>query len=128
MSIRYQLLRLTAPRFSSKLIQQLRDPVATQEQLLQQLIRAAAQTHFGKRYRFDQIKSAEDFRAAVPVYRYEDMVDDVEAIAGGELHRLWPGLPVAFAKSSGTTAGTKYIPVTKESLRAQRYGRVLHSA
>ncbi|MGI8892813.1 MAG: GH3 auxin-responsive promoter family protein [Bacteroidia bacterium] len=87
-----------------------------QENVFRSLIKKAATTQFGKDHGFSSINSYEDFKKAVPVRDYEDLKKYIEKIKRGEENVLWPGKPVYFAKSSGTTSGVKYIPITKDSI------------
>ncbi|MFN3447008.1 MAG: GH3 auxin-responsive promoter family protein [Bacteroidia bacterium] len=87
-----------------------------QEQIFIQLITTAAQTKFGKDHNFANIKSYEDFKNAVPVKDYEGLKPYFDSMVAGEKNVLWPGQPLYFAKTSGTTSGVKYIPITKESI------------
>ncbi|MFN8321018.1 MAG: GH3 auxin-responsive promoter family protein [Chitinophagales bacterium] len=89
-----------------------------QQSLLIGLVREAAQTDFGKAHGFSSVKTYNDYRSAVPVRDYEGIKDYIELIADGKKNVLWKGLPLYFCKSSGTTSGTKYIPVTLPQIRA----------
>ena len=91
-------------------------PVETQERVFQDLIATAKTTVFGKDHNFDQIKTYEDFKSKVPIRDYEALRPYVERVVAGEEHILWKGKPIYFAKTSGTTSGSKYIPITKESM------------
>ncbi len=90
--------------------------VADQQAILNQLIKTAAKTEFGKEHGFTAIKSHEDFVKQVPVRDYEAFKPYVEKIKEGKHNVLWKGLPIYFAKTSGTTSGVKYIPITKDSI------------
>lgn len=90
--------------------------VGVQQKVFQNLIKSAADTAFGKEHNFKEIKTYEDFRKRVPVRDYEDLRPYIERILKGEKNVLWKGLPLYFAKTSGTTSGAKYIPITKESM------------
>lgn len=92
------------------------DPVATQEKVFRSLIEKAASTSFGKDHGFSEIKSHSDFVNRVPVRDYEGLKSYVDRVVSGEENVLWPGKPLYFAKTSGTTSGAKYIPLTKESM------------
>ena len=87
-----------------------------QEKVFQQLIAGARNTAFGKDHRFSEIKRYDDFKKNVPIRDYEGLKPYVERIIKGESDVLWKGLPAYFAKTSGTTSGVKYIPITKESI------------
>jgi len=90
--------------------------IILQEETLQNLIQSAKNTAFGKDHNFTAIKNYEDFKKQVPVTDYEGLKAYVERIIDGEENVLWPGVPLYFCKTSGTTSGTKYIPLTKESM------------
>ncbi len=91
-------------------------PGLFQQQTFQKIIRGAQQTAFGKDHGFSDIHSVESFRKQVPIRDYEKLRGYVERVVAGEANVLWPGKPEYFAKTSGTTSGTKYIPITRESL------------
>ena len=92
------------------------NPVTTQNQVFQDLIRQAKDTQFGLDHHFDQIQSLADFAQQVPVRDYEQLKPYVDRVVKGEENVLWKGKPLYFAKTSGTTSGAKYIPLTKESM------------
>ena len=94
-------------------------PEAAQKRTFRRLISQGRKTRFGKDHHFAEIQSYEDFASRVPVRDYEALKPYVESILHGELNVLWPGRPVYFAKTSGTTSGAKYIPITKPSIREQ---------
>jgi phenylacetate-coenzyme A ligase PaaK-like adenylate-forming protein len=90
--------------------------VALQQQTLQQLISKAKDTAFGKDHHFANIHTYEDFKAFVPVRDYEDLRPYIDRVTHGEADVIWPGKPAYLAKTSGTTSGVKYIPISKESM------------
>lgn len=90
--------------------------VADQEQLMTSLIKTAGKTMFGKDHHFADIKTHEDFVKMVPIRDYEAFKPYIEKIKEGKHNILWKGLPIYFAKTSGTTSGVKYIPITKDSI------------
>lgn len=92
------------------------NPVETQQKVFAKLLAAAAGTQFGKDHDFTGIHSYADFSAKVPIRDYEGLKHYVDRVVNGEEDVLWPGKPVYFAKTSGTTSGAKYIPLTKESM------------
>ena len=92
------------------------NPIATQRKVLLQLIQDAKQTQFGIDHHFDQIANENDFAKQVPVRDYEALKPYVDKVVKGEKNILWKGKPLYFAKTSGTTSGAKYIPLTKESM------------
>ncbi len=91
-------------------------PVETQQKVFQQLIQQAKNTSFGKDHSFDKIQSTQDFAQQVPIRDYEELKPYVNQVVEGKADILWPGKPLYFAKTSGTTSGAKYIPLTKESM------------
>lgn len=91
-------------------------PVETQQKVFRDLIRQAQTTAFGKDHQFDQIHSHADFVKHVPIRDYEQLKSYVDRVVQGESDVLWKGKPLYFAKTSGTTSGAKYIPLTKESM------------
>lgn len=92
------------------------NPVETQHKVFENLIAEAKHTQFGKDHDFSNIKTHADFVSRVPVRDYEDLKPYVERVVAGEPDVLWKGKPIYFAKTSGTTSGAKYIPITKESM------------
>ena len=91
-------------------------PVESQQQILKDLVTKAKGTSFGITHNFGSIKSYEDFKRNVPIRDYEGLKPWVDRLIKGEPNVLWPGLPEYFSKTSGTTSGVKYIPVTKDSI------------
>lgn len=91
-------------------------PEHFQQSLFRKIIQEASSTRFGKDHGFAGIQNYEDFKKQVPVRDYEGLKSYFDATASGEADVLWPGKPAYFAKTSGTTSGTKYIPITKASL------------
>lgn len=93
------------------------DPVGTQHRLLTALLRRARDTAFGRDHGFGRLTSYRAFAAAVPVRTYEELLPTYFArVHRGEADVLWPGRPTYLAQTSGTTAGTKYLPLTRESV------------
>jgi hypothetical protein len=88
----------------------------TQQKIFQYLIGTASDTMFGKDHHFSSIRNYEDFKKHVPVRDYEGLKEYIEKVVKGEKDILWPGLPQYFAKTSGTTSGVKYIPISKDSI------------
>lgn len=98
-------------------------PIETQQKVFGELIEGARNTAFGKEHHFDKIKTYEDFKENIPIRDYEGIRPYIDRIIAGEKDVLWKGTPIYFCKTSGTTSGAKYIPVTRESLP-----NLLHSA
>ncbi|MFT7285475.1 GH3 auxin-responsive promoter family protein, partial [Nonlabens sp.] len=92
------------------------DPVGSQDRVFKYLLKTAGGTAFAKAHSFSSIKTHKDFIKNVPVRDYEQLRPFVDRVVAGEQDILWPGKPLYFAKTSGTTSGAKYIPLTKESM------------
>ena len=92
------------------------NPAETQHNVFLSIIADAVNTKFGEDHNFSSIKSYEDFRKNVPVRDYEALSSYIELIKEGKSDILWKGKPLYFSKTSGTTSGAKYIPITKESM------------
>lgn len=92
------------------------NPIKTQDNVFKSLISKAASTQFGKDHDFKNIITYSDFVERVPVRDYEDLKPYIDKVVAGEENILWKGKPIYFAKTSGTTSGSKYIPITKESM------------
>jgi GH3 auxin-responsive promoter len=91
------------------------DAVGCQLRIMQDLIKKGKGTEFGKMHHFDQIKTYTDFKTHIPVHDYEGLKSWFDRVKTGEPNVLWPGKPRYFAKTSGTTSGVKYIPLSKDS-------------
>ena len=90
--------------------------VQDQKRVFQKLIKKGSFTRFGKDHEFEGIHSHDDFVERVPLRDYEQGRTYFDALVRGEMDVLWPGRPAYFAKTSGTTSGTKYIPITRDSM------------
>lgn len=115
MGFRSTLIRPFANSISRSIDRWSGEAVLRQEKVFHRLIASASGTGFGRDHHFSGIRSYEDFRQAVPVRDYEDLKGYIERLKNGEQNVLWPGKPAYFAKTSGTTSGVKYIPMSKES-------------
>lgn len=93
-----------------------KNPIKTQQKVFQNLISEAKNTAFGEDHHFAQIKTYEDFKRNVPIRDYEELKPYIERVIEGEKNVLWKGKPLYFAKTSGTTSGSKFIPITSESM------------
>jgi hypothetical protein len=109
-----------AKPFASYIYKTIRRGMATaitdQENILQRLVKVGRETEYGKSLGLDKVTSYDDFRQVTPIRDYEQMRPWVDKIKEGKHNVLWKGKPIYFAKTSGTTSGTKYIPITKESI------------
>ncbi len=93
-----------------------------QEKLLLDLVKTAEKTLFGMHHHFSEIKSVKDFQEKVKISDYEDLKPYIEKVKHGDRNILWSATPEYFAKTSGTTSGTKYIPISKEGMPYQIAG------
>jgi len=93
--------------------------VRNQDELLLSLVKTAEKTLFGREHQFENIKSVQEFQNQIPIADYEDLKPYIEKIKKGQSKILWPDLPEYFAKTSGTTSGSKYIPISKEAMPFQ---------
>ena len=93
------------------------NPLETQAKTFKKLLLKGTNTEFGRDHNFSSVKNYEDFKNQVPIRDYEDLKPYVDKVVKGEKNILWPGQPLYFAKTSGTTSGAKYIPITKESIK-----------
>ncbi|NTD99897.1 GH3 auxin-responsive promoter family protein [Agrobacterium tumefaciens] len=93
-----------------------KNAVVAQDKILKNLLLEANETAFGKDHHFAKIKDYHDFKEHVPIRDYEGLKPYVDRVVGGEADVIWKGKPLYFAKTSGTTSGVKYIPLSKESM------------
>jgi hypothetical protein len=115
-SIKSALAKPFAKRVYKKVQKWANNPIETQKEVFQDLISQASGTEFGKDHDFISINNHEDFVKRVPIRDYEGLKPYVEKVVDGHENILWTGKPIYFAKTSGTTSGSKYIPITKESM------------
>lgn len=116
MSIKTGIVRAAANVSVKKMDQLEKKAVSNQEAIFKKLISTAKKTKFGLDHSFSKIKTHKEFQAAVPVHDYEGLKSYFDQVKNGQSNILWPGKPKYLAKTSGTTSGTKYIPITKHSL------------
>jgi len=116
MNIKSILAKPFAKRITDRVYKKSNNAVITQQKVLAKLVSKAKNTAFGKDHNFKCIVSYNDFKKHVPIRDYEMLKPYVERVVAGEKNILWKGQPLYFAKTSGTTSGTKYIPLTKESM------------
>ena len=95
------------------------NPIETQQKVFISLLESASQTKFGKDHNLSTIRTYDDFVRNVPIRDYEELKEYIDKVVAGESDILWPGKPIYFAKTSGTTSGAKYIPITEDSIKEQ---------
>ncbi|HEX9827797.1 MAG TPA: GH3 auxin-responsive promoter family protein [Flavobacteriaceae bacterium] len=118
LSIKSALAKPFAAQIKRQILKWANNPVETQQKVFQSLISGATTTEFGKDHDFMSINTHKDFVSRVPIRDYEELKPYIEKVVAGEENILWKGKPLYFAKTSGTTSGAKYIPITKESMPA----------
>jgi hypothetical protein len=116
MAWKAQAAKWLARRVTASVLHRAMDPVATQRAVLRKLIAGGQHSAFGKEHRLDRVTDHTGLVQAVPLRDYEGLRPWIERIVHGERDVLWPGLPLYLCKTSGTTSGAKYIPITKASL------------
>jgi hypothetical protein len=87
-----------------------------QDNILKSLLKNGSKTVFGREHHLENVKTWEEFKAAVPIRDYEQFKPYIDLIRQGKHNVLWKGQPIYFAKTSGTTSGVKYIPISKDSI------------
>lgn len=92
------------------------NPLRAQEKVLQYLLRYGKGTAFGRDHNLSAVRTYDEFKAAVPVRDYEELKGYVDRVIKGEQDVLWKGQPIYLCKTSGTTSGNKYIPITRASM------------
>lgn len=116
MGFKSTVLRPWANQVSRQIGKWSSNALKEQEEILTQLIEKGKQTQFGQDHDFSNIYTYDDYKKHVPVRDYEGLKPYIDRIVAGESAILWPGRPRYFAKTSGTTSGVKYIPITSDSL------------
>lgn len=116
MGIRSVLAKPFAAYIASQTRKWSLEPHRFQQRIFEDLIKKGQSTRFGKDHSFASIRNYDDFRKNVPVRDYEDLKGYIEDVVKGKPDILWPGKPAYLAKTSGTTSGTKYIPITPQSI------------
>ncbi len=114
------LKSLLAKPFAQYIHKQIRrnsaNALSDQENILKQLIKVGKGTIFGKDHHLEAVNSYEEYHQAIPIRDYELLKPYIQQVKEGKENILWKGKPIYFAKTSGTTSGVKYIPITKDSI------------
>ncbi len=116
MNLKSLLAKPFASYIHKKIIKESHTALQDQEAIFKNLLKVGRNTVFGKDHQFQNIHSHGDFTKAVPIRDYEQIKDYIAQIKDGKHNVLWKGKPIYLAKTSGTTSGVKYIPVTKDSI------------
>jgi hypothetical protein len=116
MKIKSYLARPFAGIVHRKLQKSMLTAVDDQHRILQELLKKGAKAEFGKDHQFKELSNHVDYKQAIPIRDYEGLLPYINKIKEGKQHILWPGKPIYLAKTSGTTSGAKYIPITADSI------------
>ena len=116
MKIKSFLARPFAAYIQRTIRAQMKTAVADQRQLLEKMLKVGVKTAFGKSVNLKDVNDYQSFKQSVPLQDYEKMRGWIDQIKQGKQNVLWRGRPLYFAKTSGTTSGVKYIPITKDSI------------
>lgn len=116
MKLKSFLARPYAAIIHSRIRKGMATAVADQQAIFQQLMKAGSRTSFGKEHKLQDVKAHTEYTQAVPIRDYEAFKPYIELIKAGQQNVLWKGKPMYFAKTSGTTSGVKYIPISKDSI------------
>ncbi len=116
MGIKSILAKPLAAYIAGKVRKDARNAVADQDKWMRTILQKASNTAFGRDHEFAQIQSYDDFKTSVPIRDYEQLKPYIDKAVSGEKDVLWPGQPLYWSKTSGTTSGVKYIPLTKDSI------------
>lgn len=116
MGLKGRILYSAAAFIRQRIEAEARRAAQSQRQTLNELVRRAAQTRFGRTHGFSAIDTPRAFARCVPIRDYEQLRPWIDETVEGTSDVLWPGKPLYLAKTSGTTSGIKYIPLTRESM------------
>ena len=116
MSLKSRVIRAVAAHTRRRIQSEASRSVQHQKEIFKELINHGSKTLFGRDHNFSSIKNHDDFVKHVPVRDYEQLRPYIDKIIAGKEDVLWPGRPLYFAKTSGTTSGVKYIPITRDSI------------
>lgn len=116
MGLKSILAKPIAAHFVKRVYRDAEKAVEIQEKTLVDLLKRAKTTRFGRDHRFAAVSSYQEYKEFVPVRGYEELRPYIDRMLEGEDSILWPGRPLYYAKTSGTTSGSKYIPISKDSM------------
>lgn len=116
MNIKSLFAKPFAQYIYNKQLKEQANALKNQQLILNQLVKSASNTLFGKEHHFKEVSDYESFKKRVPIRDYEGLKSYIEKIKAGESNVLWKGKPIYLAKTSGTTSGVKYIPISKDSI------------
>jgi hypothetical protein len=116
MNLKSLLAKPFAHYIANKVKREAKQALGDQASIFKTLLKVVKNTQFGKVHGLNEVEDYEGFKKAVPIRDYEQFVPYINMVKEGKHNILWKGLPIYFAKTSGTTSGVKYIPITKDSI------------
>jgi hypothetical protein len=116
MNLKSLLAKPFAHYIANKVKRESKQAVGDQTSIFKSLLSVLKNTQFGKDHGLEAVVDYDGFKKAVPIRDYEQFVPYINMVKEGKHNILWKGLPIYFAKTSGTTSGVKYIPITKDSI------------
>ena len=116
MNLKSLLARPFANYIYNKTKKSMHTALGDQEEIFKMLLKTGKTTVFGKDHRLEGVTDHAAYRQAVPIRDYEQLKPYIQQVKEGKQNVLWKGRPIYFAKTSGTTSGVKYIPITKDSI------------
>ena len=116
MNLKSLLAKPFAHYIANKVKKEAKQAIQDQTTIFKALLKVLKHTQFGKDHGADVVQDYNSFKIAIPIRDYERFVPYINMIKEGKQNVLWKGLPIYFAKTSGTTSGVKYIPITKDSI------------
>ena len=116
MNLKSLLAKPFAHYIANKVKKEAKQAVQDQASIFKALLKVLKHTQFGKDHGVDAVQDYDSYKKAIPIRDYERFVPYINMIKEGKQNILWKGLPIYFAKTSGTTSGVKYIPITKDSI------------
>ena len=116
MGLKSFIARPLARWMRSRILKEAMQAQYHQERCLRELVKRAKNTQYGQDHQFEKINQYEDFVRHNPIHEYEDLATYIQHVKEGKKNVLWPGSPIYLAKTSGTTSGAKYIPISRESM------------
>jgi len=116
MNLKSLLARPFANYIYSKTRKGMQTALEDQDTILKTLLKTGKATVFGKDHGLEGVSDHAAFAQGVPIRDYEQLKPYIDQVKEGKQNVLWKGRPIYFAKTSGTTSGVKYIPITKDSI------------
>lgn len=116
MGLKGALVKILAWRYKQELNKWVNRPIEAQNSVLENQLTIGRTTAIGQDMKLGEVNTHQEFAQAVPIRDYEAIKPYMERVRAGEPNVLWKGKPLYFAKTSGTTSGVKYIPITADSV------------